>query len=121
MREYCRCLGVFLSDSSVSNNDEANYLSAHANAAVFVSDETLRAMVAAQPIIMSGWYGDSFGLSTKEKLDSPEIVLLLQLIRSEMYISSKYLKAPTRRGNQVNLKEYLDNKKRRLASRFTRK
>ena len=121
LREYCRCIGVFLSDSSVNSNDESNYLSAHASAAAFVSDETLRAMVAAQPIIMSGWYGDSSGLSTKEKLDSPEIVLLLQLIRSEMYISSKYLKAPTRCSNQVNLKEYLDDKKRCLASRLARK
>lgn len=121
LREYCRCLGVFLSDCSVNSDDESNYLSAHASAAAFVSDETLRAMVAAQPIVMSGWHGDPSGLSTKEKLDSPEIALLLELIRSEMYISSKYLKAPTRRGNQINLKEYLDNKKRRLASRLTRK
>lgn len=98
IREYSRYLGAFLSDSSLNVDfSESGFFAAHANAAVFVSGNTLRAMIAAQPVILSGWYGSSSDMTAKEKLDSPEISVLLNCLNSEMYSSVKYLKIPAGR------------------------
>lgn len=86
LRAFSEQFGAFINTYTSGDFSVNTYLAAMNQAAMFVEDETLKAMQAATPIILAGWpdWEGQEDILPPEKLKSPEILALTECLRREM-------------------------------------